>query len=121
MVWLDVKTTLARDADGEPIGIIGVSKDATARKQAEDALMKSERLYRLISQASREALWEWELETGKVSWSPGAEAILGMDPQTLDTNGALAAGSMPTTAAGSSKDWRTPSPATACSGRTSTG
>ena len=89
MVWLDVKTTLARDADGEPIGIIGVSKDATARKQAEEALMKSERLYRLISQASREALWEWELETGKVSWSPGAEAILGLDPETLETNGAL--------------------------------
>ncbi len=89
MVWLDVKTTLARDGDGEPIGIIGVSKDATARKQAEDALMKSERLYRLISQASREALWEWELETGKVGWSPGAEAILGLDPEILESSGAL--------------------------------
>ena len=89
MVWLDVKTTLARNGDGEPNGIIGVSKDATARKQAEDALTKSERLYRLISQASREALWEWELETGNVGWSPGAEAILGLNPENLETNGAL--------------------------------
>ena len=88
-VWVDIKTTVARGTDGEPMGIIGVGKDATARKQAEDALMKSERLYRLISQASREALWEWELDSGKVSWSPGAEAILGLDPETLDTNGAL--------------------------------
>jgi two-component system, cell cycle sensor histidine kinase and response regulator CckA len=90
MVWVDVRTTLARGADGEPIGFIGVGKDATERKQSEDALMKSERLYRLISQASREALWEWELAGGKVTWSAGAEAILGIDPQTLDTNGALA-------------------------------
>jgi PAS domain S-box-containing protein len=89
-VWVDVTTRLARGSDGEPLGIIGVSKDATRRKQAEDALMKSERRYRLASQASREALWEWDLSTGQVSWSVGAEAILGFDPETLESNGALA-------------------------------
>ena len=90
-VWVDIKTTLARGADGEPLGIIGVGKDATKRKQAEDALTKSERRYRLVSQASREALWEWDLATGQVSWSAGAEVILGFDPETLEANGALAA------------------------------
>ena len=88
-VWVDIKTTLARGTDGTPVGIIGVGKDATARKQAEEALTKSERLYRLISQASREALWEWELDTDTVVWSPGAETILGFDPQTLGSTGAL--------------------------------
>jgi PAS domain S-box-containing protein len=88
-VWVDIKTTLARGADGRPVGIIGVGKDATARKQAEEALTKSERLYRLISQASREALWEWELGTNSVFWSPGAETILGFDPVTFDSSGAL--------------------------------
>ncbi|HEX5962489.1 MAG TPA: PAS domain S-box protein [Gemmatimonadales bacterium] len=89
VVWVDVNTTVAHGPDGEPIGFIGVAKDATRRKQAEEALMKSERRYRLISQATREALWEWELATGKVTWSPGAEAMLGFDPETLDSNGVL--------------------------------
>jgi PAS domain S-box-containing protein len=89
VVWVDIKTTLARGPEGEPIGIIGVGKDATQRKQAEEALTRSERRYRLISQASREALWEWELATGKVTWSAGAEVILGFDPEMLDSKGAL--------------------------------
>ena len=88
-VWVEITTLLVRDADGTPVGIIGVGKDATARKQAEEALTRSERLYRLVSQASREALWEWELETNTVVWSPGAEAILGFEPQALDSTGAL--------------------------------
>ncbi len=89
VVWVDIKTTLVRGPDGEPIGVIGVGKDATQRKQAEEALTRSERRYRLISQASREALWEWELTTGQVTWSAGAEVMLGFDPETLHSKGAL--------------------------------
>ncbi|HEX7338053.1 MAG TPA: PAS domain S-box protein [Gemmatimonadales bacterium] len=89
VVWLDVKTSLARNVFGDPIGFIGVGKDATQRKQAEDALTKSVQRYRLISQASREALWEWDLPSGKVEWSSGAETILGFDPGSVDPNGIL--------------------------------
>ena len=89
VVWVDIKTTLAHGSDGEPIGIIGVGKDATQRKQAEEALARSERRYRLISQASREALWEWELPNGKVTWSAGVEVMLGFDPETLNAKGVL--------------------------------
>ncbi len=89
VVWVDIKTVLVRGADGEPTGIIGVGKDATERKKAEEALTRSERLYLLISQASREALWEWDLTTGSVTWSAGAGVILGFEPETLDSKGAL--------------------------------
>jgi PAS domain S-box-containing protein len=88
-VWVDIRTTLARGPGGEPIGIIGVGKDATQRKQAEEALTRSERRYRLISQASREALWEWELPNGKVTWSTGAELMLGFDPAALNAKGVV--------------------------------
>jgi PAS domain S-box-containing protein len=88
-VWVDVKTTLVRDAAGEPIGFLGLAKDATTRKQAEDALIRSERRYRQVSQASREALWEWDLASGIVEWSPGAEAILGYAPGTISPYGTL--------------------------------
>jgi PAS domain S-box-containing protein len=89
-VWVDVKTTMVLDAQGEPIGFLGLAKDATDRKLAEDALAESERRYRLVSQASREALWEWDLQTGQVKWSAGAETILGFAPERVTQDGALA-------------------------------
>jgi PAS domain S-box-containing protein len=88
-VWVDVKTSVVRDAAGAPLGFLGVSKDATARVEVQAALAKSERRYRLVSQASREALWEWDLASDKVEWSAGAEGILGYDPGSVSPNGAL--------------------------------
>jgi PAS domain S-box-containing protein len=88
-VWVDVKTSVARDAAGTAFGFLGVAKDATARVRAQEALAKSERRYRLVSQASREALWEWDLASDRVEWSAGAESILGYDPGAVSPNGAL--------------------------------
>ena len=42
-IWAEAKMSFLRDKDGEPIGIIGVTRDITERKQAEEALRKSER------------------------------------------------------------------------------
>jgi PAS domain S-box-containing protein len=88
-VWVDVKTTLVRDAAGAPIGFLGLAKDATDRKRAEDALVRSERRYRQVSQASREALWEWDLASGAVEWSVGAETIFGYAPGAISPTGTL--------------------------------
>ncbi|HEX3233041.1 MAG TPA: PAS domain S-box protein [Gemmatimonadales bacterium] len=88
-VWVDVKTTRVEDSTGAPIGFLGVAKDATDRKRAEEALVQSERRYRQVSQASREALWEWDLERGKVEWSAGAETIFGYAPGAISPNGTL--------------------------------
>jgi PAS domain S-box-containing protein len=88
-VWVDVKTSVVRDAAGTALGFLGVAKDATARVKAQEALARSERRYRLVSQASREALWEWDLANDKVEWSRGAEIILGYDPGAVSPNGAL--------------------------------
>jgi len=40
-IWIAMKTTLARDATGEPIGYIGVTRDITERKFAEEKLKLS--------------------------------------------------------------------------------
>ncbi|MDO1446697.1 PAS domain-containing protein [Rhodocytophaga aerolata] len=36
LIWVDVSTTLFMDESGEPVGLIGVSKDITDRKKAEE-------------------------------------------------------------------------------------
>jgi PAS domain S-box-containing protein len=61
-VWLDVKTTLVRGRQREPIGFIGVAKDITLRKQTEQALRASEERYRAFIEQTAEGVWRVELE-----------------------------------------------------------
>ncbi|WP_052812717.1 PAS domain-containing protein [Desulfonatronum thioautotrophicum] len=59
-VLLDTLKTPYRDADGTVLGIIGICRDITERKQAEDQLIKSERL--LANALSIAQLGHWELD-----------------------------------------------------------
>jgi PAS domain S-box-containing protein len=46
--WAEAKMTFLRDAEGCPIGILGVSRDITERKKAEEVLRASENKYRRL-------------------------------------------------------------------------
>ncbi len=47
-VWTDVKLNILYDDQGEAVGLLGVTRDITERKKAEDVLKTSEALYRTI-------------------------------------------------------------------------
>jgi PAS domain S-box-containing protein len=55
LVWVHVTTTLLVNELGEPIGLIGVSKDITDRKKAENELKRSEAYLQSIFDATVQA------------------------------------------------------------------
>ncbi|MCK4314863.1 MAG: PAS domain S-box protein [Anaerolineae bacterium] len=52
-VWTEVKATLLRDLDGRPVGILGVTRDITERRQAEEAMRQRNRDLALLNQAGQ--------------------------------------------------------------------
>jgi len=62
-VWTEVKATLLTDPEGRPDGILGISRDITERKQAEEALRESEQKYRTLFRSIADPIFIFDTET----------------------------------------------------------
>ena len=76
-----------RTDDGEQGGVIGVANDVTDRIRAEEALHESEERFALAVCGANEGLWDWDLRTDQVYFSPRWREMLGLDDG--DTQGRL--------------------------------
>ncbi|MEH2027598.1 PAS domain-containing protein [Nostoc sp.] len=54
------------------------------RQQVEAKLRQSEERLQLALSASRMGTWNWNIQTGKISWSDNLEALFGMEPGEFD-------------------------------------
>ena len=77
--WVNSSKIPFVDADGETIGVIGVSMDITERRQAEQAVRESEELYRSILIASPDVITITDLDDRILMFSPGALKMFGLE------------------------------------------
>jgi PAS domain S-box-containing protein len=68
------------DEAGAITAVCGISTDVTERNRAEAALQDREMHLRLALDAARMGTWDWSLQTGRITWSPGHEALWGYAP-----------------------------------------
>ncbi len=66
------------DRPQEGGALLVLHEDITRRREAEEALRESEQRLRLALQAASTGLWDWEIETDRVAWSPECFAIHGV-------------------------------------------
>lgn len=69
----------------EIIGVIGFSRDITDRLNAEARLREQEERYRIAARATRDAIWDWDLLSGQVTWNPAIEGLCGDRPDAEAT------------------------------------
>ncbi|OWJ66731.1 PAS domain-containing protein [Inquilinus limosus] len=66
-----------RDERGVIIGLIGTSRDLTEVKSAEAALRRSEARWQFALDGAGDGIWDWDIDTGRVFYSPQWKAMLG--------------------------------------------
>src|SRR5262245_25915043 len=90
-VWIHDEAVLLRNEEGQPLFWVGVIRDITDRKLAEEELRESGEHYRLLFESARAsserlrglidasplAIMTWDREGRILSWNPAAERIFG--------------------------------------------
>ena len=84
--WLITSKYPWLDDTGKTLGLIGISKDITVLKESEQKLEENEQLLRLALSSANAGSWNWEIETGKLVWSPENYDLYGLDPQIKHLN-----------------------------------
>lgn len=79
--WTESQGTQVKDANGSPIGFIGLFRDITERKKNEEDLLKSERHLANAQRLAHIGSWELDLSTSKLDWSKEVFNIFEIDPE----------------------------------------
>src|SRR5687768_9329566 len=75
VVWVRDEAVFLKNAGGGPSVWQGMMLDITAQKEAEAALRQSEERFKLLAWATKDAVWDWDLQTNQIWWGEGLQKI----------------------------------------------
>jgi PAS domain S-box-containing protein len=70
---------MIRDKSGKALRMIGVLRDVTERKIAEEEIKKSNERFEKVTQATQDAIWDWDILNNKLYWGEGYRTLFGYD------------------------------------------
>ncbi len=71
------------DESGAVTRFVSIETDITARKHAEEALLLLRERFDLVSQATRDGIWDYDLTTGDLWWNDNLKTAFGYDPDQI--------------------------------------
>jgi len=79
--WVNFHASII-EWDGK-LAVLGMAEDITERKQAEAARQESNNRLNLVLDASNDGIWDWNIQTGEVLFSPRWKASLGYSDEEV--------------------------------------
>ncbi|NTW58139.1 MAG: PAS domain S-box protein [Nitrospirae bacterium] len=76
-IWLETHAVPLRDDKDTIIAALGITRDITERKRAEEALRRSEALYHDLVETSQDLIWQCDAEGRYVYLNPAWEEVFG--------------------------------------------
>ncbi len=61
--------------------VFAVARDITGRREAEDALLTSERRYRVVTEQTGQMVYDWDMKSSKIFWAGAIESITGFSSE----------------------------------------
>lgn len=81
--WVLGRAQPVRDAAGRIVRWYGTCTDIHELRLAQDAARRAEERYRLAFRATKDAIWDVDLETDELDWNEALQTAYGYDPETV--------------------------------------
>lgn len=82
--WLEMDIVPVTNERGLVTHYVGVGRDITQRKKAEQKIQESEKRFKLVARATADAIWDWDLITDQLWWSEGIHTLFGLSLDELE-------------------------------------
>lgn len=81
--WIHQEAKEMWDEKGRVKVLIGIIQDITERKNSEEILREYNERYEILSRATNDAIWDWDIENNFEVWNHGLTSIFGYRETTI--------------------------------------
>ena len=82
--WVRPRMYPVSGREEEVLEVILQLEDVTEQKDAREAIRVIEERYRIVEQATNDAIWDYDFTAGIIHWSPNVQRVFGYSPEEIE-------------------------------------
>ena len=86
IAWVAARGALVTEG-GRALRFVGTVRDVSAERTAQAAVAATQERYRLVTRATNDAIWDWDLLADHVLWNEALHVAYGWAPEAVEPTG----------------------------------